>query len=101
MNYTEIEAKVREATNDDAWGPTGNFLLISIQINKQVYSFAKEIPLILITIIFIIAGAMMQELAQSTFTYEQFPEVMSMLWKRMLQENKRNWRRTYKVCVFF
>ena len=43
----------------------------------------------------------MQELAQATFTYEQFPEVMSMLWKRMLQENKRNWRRTYKVrCVF-
>ncbi|XP_015597202.1 telomere length regulation protein TEL2 homolog isoform X2 [Cephus cinctus] len=63
MNYTETEAKVREATNDDAWGPT---------------------------------GAMMQELAQATFTYEQFPEVMSMLWKRMLQENKRNWRRTYK-----
>lgn len=34
MNYTEIEAKVREATNDEAWGPTGkhqfgisNFLL--------------------------------------------------------------------------
>lgn len=24
MNYTETEAKVREATNDDAWGPTGN-----------------------------------------------------------------------------
>lgn len=23
MNYTETEAKVREATNDDAWGPTG------------------------------------------------------------------------------
>lgn len=39
----------------------------------------------------------MQELAQNTFTYELFPEVMSMLWKRMLQENKRNWRRTYKV----
>lgn len=39
----------------------------------------------------------MQELAQASFTYEQFPEVMSMLWKRMLQENKRNWRRTYKV----
>ncbi|KAG8035108.1 hypothetical protein G9C98_001598 [Cotesia typhae] len=62
MNYTETEAKVREATNDDAWGPT---------------------------------GAMMQELAQATFTYEQFPEVMSMLWKRMLQENKRNWRQNY------
>lgn len=24
MNYTEIEAKVRTATNDEAWGPTGN-----------------------------------------------------------------------------
>ncbi len=23
MSYTEVEAKVREATNDDAWGPTG------------------------------------------------------------------------------
>lgn len=23
MNYTEIEAKVRMATNDEAWGPTG------------------------------------------------------------------------------
>lgn len=23
MNYTEIEARVREATNDDSWGPTG------------------------------------------------------------------------------
>lgn len=67
MNYTEIEGKVREATNDDPWGPT---------------------------------GPLMQELAHATFTYEHFPEVMSMLWKRMLQENKTNWRRTYKVSVF-
>ncbi|KAJ4450719.1 hypothetical protein ANN_02149 [Periplaneta americana] len=66
MNYTEIEAKVREATNDDAWGPT---------------------------------GALMQEVAQGTFTYEHFPEVMTMLWKRMLQDNKKNWRRTYKHGV--
>lgn len=64
MNYTEIEGKVREATNDDPWGPT---------------------------------GPLMQELAHSTFSYETFPEVMSMLWKRMLQDNKTNWRRTYKV----
>lgn len=64
MNYTEIEGKVREATNDEPWGPT---------------------------------GPLMQELAHATFTYEHFPEVMSMLWKRMLQDNKTNWRRTYKV----
>lgn len=41
-------------------------------------------------------GQLMQEVAQATFTYEQFPEVMGMLWKRMLGERK-NWRRTYKV----
>lgn len=66
MNYTEIEAKVREATNDDAWGPTGQ---------------------------------LMQEVAQGTFSYEHFPEVMCMLWKRMLQDNKSNWRRTYKSLL--
>jgi hypothetical protein len=41
----------------------------------------------------------MQEVAQGTFTYEHFPEVMTMLWKRMLQDNKKNWRRTYKVVI--
>lgn len=66
MNYTEIEAKVREATNDEAWGPTGSIL---------------------------------QELAHATFTYEHFPEVMSMLWKRMLQDSKQHWRRTYKALL--
>ncbi|XP_065371642.1 clathrin interactor 1 [Calliphora vicina] len=66
MNYTEIEGKVREATNDDPWGPT---------------------------------GPLMQELAHATFSYETFPEVMSMLWKRMLTDNKTNWRRTYKSLL--
>jgi len=66
MNYTETEAKVREATNDDPWGPS---------------------------------GVQMQEIASYTFTYEQFPEVMGMLWKRMLQDNRTNWRRTYKSLL--
>lgn len=26
MNYTEIESKVREATNDDPWGPSGQLM---------------------------------------------------------------------------
>lgn len=66
MNYTEIEAKVREATNDDTWGPH---------------------------------GTIMGEIARYTYTYEHFPEVMSMLWKRMLHENKKNWRRIYKSLL--
>lgn len=63
MNYSEVEAKVREATNDDTWGPH---------------------------------GSLMSEISKYTFTYEHYPEVMSMLWKRMF-ETKKNWRRTYKV----
>lgn len=38
----------------------------------------------------------MQEIAQHTFTYEYYPEVMNMLWRRMIQDNVYNWRRTYK-----
>uniref|UniRef100_A0A3P9HDJ3 Clathrin interactor 1a n=1 Tax=Oryzias latipes TaxID=8090 RepID=A0A3P9HDJ3_ORYLA len=63
MNYSEVESKVREATNDDPWGPSGQ---------------------------------MMTEISRATFMYEQFPEVMNMLWARMLRDNKKNWRRVYK-----
>ena len=63
MNYSDVESKVREATNDDAWGPH---------------------------------GTLMGEIAKYTFTYEHYPEAMSMLWKRMF-ESKKAWRRTYKV----
>ncbi|KAM9332127.1 clathrin interactor 1-like isoform 2-T2 [Pholidichthys leucotaenia] len=66
MNYSETESKVREATNDDPWGPSGQ---------------------------------LMGEIARSTFMYEQFPEVMNMLWTRMLKDNKKNWRRVYKALL--
>ncbi|CAI9586356.1 unnamed protein product [Staurois parvus] len=64
MNYSEIESKVREATNDDPWGPSGQ---------------------------------LMGDIAKATFMYEQFPELMNMLWTRMLKDNKKNWRRVYKA----
>ena len=35
----------------------------------------------------------------ATYQYEQFPEVMGMLWKRMLNENRTAWRRTYKSLL--
>ncbi|KAM8971878.1 clathrin interactor 1 [Pelodytes ibericus] len=66
MNYSEIESKVREATNDDPWGPSGQ---------------------------------LMGEIAKATFMYEQFPELMNMLWQRMLRDNKKNWRRVYKSLL--
>uniref|UniRef100_A0A4W5JXC3 Clathrin interactor 1a n=1 Tax=Hucho hucho TaxID=62062 RepID=A0A4W5JXC3_9TELE len=66
MNYSEVETKVREATNDDPWGPSGQ---------------------------------QMAEISRCTFMYEQFPEVMNMLWTRMLRDNKKNWRRVYKSLL--
>ncbi|TMS17440.1 Clathrin interactor 1 [Larimichthys crocea] len=66
MNYSEVESKVREATNDDPWGPSGQ---------------------------------LMSEISKATFMYEQFPEVMNMLWARMLRDNKKNWRRVYKSLL--
>ena len=45
------------------------------------------------------AGPQMQELAQATFYYEQLPEVMGMLWKRMFHDSKTAWRRTYKSLL--
>lgn len=36
MNYTETEAKVREATNDDAWGPTGINFCLKKYLNKYL-----------------------------------------------------------------
>uniref|UniRef100_F6VEV2 Clathrin interactor 1 n=1 Tax=Monodelphis domestica TaxID=13616 RepID=F6VEV2_MONDO len=66
MNYSEIESKVREATNDDPWGPSGQ---------------------------------LMGEIARATFMYEQFSELMNMLWTRMLKDNKKNWRRVYKSLL--
>jgi telomere length regulation protein len=65
MNYSDVESKVREATNDETWGPH---------------------------------GTLMADIAKYTFTYEHYPEVMTMLWKRMF-EARRNWRRTYKALL--
>lgn len=66
MNYSEVEIKVREATNDEAWGPH---------------------------------GSLMKEIAQMTFKYELFNEVMNALWKRVFQPEREQWRSTYKALV--
>lgn len=38
MNYTDTEAKVREATNDEAWGPTGKYfgIFTNITLIRQI-----------------------------------------------------------------
>jgi len=39
MNYTETEAKVREATNDDAWGPTGTIWYFRQQFHHVLFTW--------------------------------------------------------------
>ncbi|VDK47728.1 unnamed protein product [Cylicostephanus goldi] len=41
-------------------------------------------------------GPQMKEIANYTFQYEGFHQVMNLLWKRMLEDNKNAWRRVYK-----
>jgi len=45
-------------------------------------------------------GTLMSEIAGFTFGYEEFPEVMGMLWKRMLKDvEPKYWRRVYKSML--
>ncbi|GMT06325.1 hypothetical protein PENTCL1PPCAC_28499, partial [Pristionchus entomophagus] len=66
MNYTEAEQMVRDATNEDPWGPT---------------------------------GPQMKEIAHLTYQYDNFHQVMNLLWKRMFEDNKYAWRRVYKSLM--
>ncbi|CAF3968388.1 unnamed protein product [Rotaria sp. Silwood2] len=44
------------------------------------------------------AGKLLQDLSQLSYSNEHYNELMGMLWKRCFTQDKRLWRRTYKVC---
>ncbi|KAI7967660.1 hypothetical protein MJO29_000937 [Puccinia striiformis f. sp. tritici] len=64
LNYTEMEAKVRDATNDDPWGAS---------------------------------STTMQEIAQGTFNFQQFNEIMPTIYKRFTEKEAAEWRQIYKA----
>ncbi|CAG8605748.1 7802_t:CDS:2 [Acaulospora morrowiae] len=64
MNYTEMEAKVREATNNEPWGAS---------------------------------STLMQEIAQGTYSYQHFNEIMPTIYKRFTEKEARQWRQIYKA----
>ncbi|KAI9496773.1 hypothetical protein BDB00DRAFT_757696 [Zychaea mexicana] len=66
LNYTEMEAKVHEATNNEAWGAS---------------------------------STLMQEIAQGTYNYQYFNEIMPALYKRFTEKEARQWRQIYKALV--
>ncbi|KAK4048480.1 Epsin-3, clathrin recruitment and traffic between the Golgi and endosome [Microbotryomycetes sp. JL221] len=66
LNLSEIETKVREATNDDTWGAS---------------------------------STLMQEIAQSTFDFQLFNEIMPTIYARFTDKEARQWRQIYKALV--
>ena len=82
MNYTEAENLVREATNEDPWGPTGPQMK---EISNLTFQYGLHVLCCL----------------RLTFRYDGFHQVTEMLWKRMFEDNKYAWRRVYKVLFFY
>ncbi|KAK9484465.1 hypothetical protein V1527DRAFT_469774 [Lipomyces starkeyi] len=64
MNFTVMEAKVREATNNEPWGAS---------------------------------STLMQEIADGTFNYANFNEIMPMIYKRFTEKSAHEWRQIYKA----
>ncbi|CAE6456960.1 unnamed protein product [Rhizoctonia solani] len=64
LNVPEMEAKVREATNDDAWGAS---------------------------------STLMQEIAQGTFNFQHFNEIMPCIYSRFMEKEATQWRQIYKA----
>ncbi|RDB14631.1 hypothetical protein Hypma_016305 [Hypsizygus marmoreus] len=64
LNVSEMEAKVREATNEDPWGAS---------------------------------STLMQDIAQGTFTFQQFNEIMPCIYARFMEKEARQWRQIYKA----
>ncbi|KAI8882989.1 ENTH-domain-containing protein [Backusella circina FSU 941] len=66
LNYTEMEAKVHEATSADPWGASSTLML---------------------------------EIAQGTYNYQYFNEIMPTIYKRFTEKDAKQWRQIYKALV--
>ena len=101
MNYSPIEVKVREATNgDEPWGPHGSLMNEIASVRQAAGLRAASAPL---------QGPPIPThphpsppipttSPQATFNYEDYPEAMGMLWRRILKDREgKHWRRIYKV----
>ncbi|KZT64169.1 ENTH-domain-containing protein [Daedalea quercina L-15889] len=64
FNVSEMEAKVRDATNDEPWGAS---------------------------------STLMQEIAQGTFNFQNFNEIMPAIYARFMEKEARQWRQIYKA----
>ncbi|THH27663.1 hypothetical protein EUX98_g6528 [Antrodiella citrinella] len=64
LNVSEMEGKVRDATNDEPWGAS---------------------------------STLMQEIAQGTFNFQNFNEIMPCIYARFMEKEAKQWRQIYKA----
>ncbi|CCM03741.1 uncharacterized protein FIBRA_05887 [Fibroporia radiculosa] len=69
FNVSEMEAKVREATNDDPWGASSTLMQDIAQ---------GHVPLL-------------------TFNFQNFNEIMPAIYARFMEKEARQWRQIYKA----
>lgn len=99
MNFTEMEAKVREATNNEPWGN----VWCSKCTERQLTDYRG--------ILYADAGDCQRDLqlvrTQPTHTdtnaiadssSQLLNEIMPMIYKRFTEKASEEWRQIYKVC---
>lgn len=86
LNAPEVERKVKDATSNEKWGPTGTQMQeISRATNNQyVYLLLLLLDVICVNLL-------------NTHS-QDLPIIMSVIWKRINDPGKY-WRHVYKVCI--
>ena len=82
--YSDVQAKVRDATSNDPWGPSGT------QMNEIAQMTYNQFVLALVSLCF---GS---RLSFPTLSRNDFVEIMEILDKR-LNDKGKNWRHVFKV----
>lgn len=87
--YSDVQAKVREATSNDPWGPSGTQMneIAQMSYNQYVFSwYAWEVRYSYVS-------------HWSVMRRNDFVEIMEMIDKR-LNDKGKNWRHVFKVPSF-
>ena len=87
--YSDVQAKVRDATSNDPWGPSGTQMneVAQLTYNQSVTCYSLPVfPF--------------HPPTSSNAFRNDFVEIMEMLDKR-LNDKGKNWRHVFKVSVMF
>lgn len=87
--YSDTQAKVRDATSNDPWGPSGTQMN---EIAQLSYNQCVSLPTLTL-------GGVFSSMVVDLFSHRNdFVEIMEMLDKR-LNDKGKNWRHVFKASV--